>query len=79
MSEEQTTAQKLGRVFGKIINVLAQAMLILLLASLLVLILRVNIESFKDHKNRSEVQRAQNMVRVLGGPENFVEYEKAQH
>jgi len=80
MSEEQpNVAQNLGRVFGRIINVLAQAMLIALLTSLLVLILRVNIESFKNHKNRAEVQRAQNMVRVLGSPENFVEYEKAQN
>jgi len=79
MSEEQpNTAQNLGRVFGRIVSVLFQMLLILLLTSLLVVIFRLNIESFKDHKINSEVQRARIMSQVLGSPENFIEYEKAQ-
>lgn len=74
MAEEQTNIQIAGRIAGRALRVVLAASVKIVLGAVLV----AAIIGYQQRQVDREVQRAKDMINVLGTAQMFVDYEKAR-
>ena len=74
MEEENRPPSRGFRIAAMIIVRLAK----LIGFAILLFALYMLVDGWRDDSARRETERAARMTKILGGPENFIEYEKAQ-